>query len=1119
MLFRRLPALIAAVGAALIVAASIVGGLGIGASHSTAAGAAVPVPTGNDAVITVRTVGDRTAAGDPTPLAGVVLGLAPDNNTGQGFHTTCTSDADGDCSFVVPDTEIGGANRDVRFVVGQNAAPAGWDPISSVALPNGAGRISAAGYAFETGPQLRAGQTYRSGQDFMVDTGVNDPRDASGVWVTPRADDPLTRQCGLQIALAIDMTDANPPTAAVEVVDAIGALNQPSVVSLFPFAPGTVTTPPPAPRLLLPVNNPAQARQVDTIIDSFRHVGSDVVDWDSVLRRIAEQPEHYDAAMLISDRYPTTSHDAPPGIVRVRPLEDAVLSANELKAGGTWIAGLAPDNALAAGDLHDIAGPDANDVHTGDPTPWLNGHVLPIVDNDCQKPLTIVKRLVPFGGTTADATPGAGFAWDATVAGGAQVRPFLPTNAAGQTQATVQVPSAASRASVTLTERAHAGYAPFRVGGATATCTRTDTGAAVPTTNSGQSGFTVPIAGKFPVRCVVYDRATAASHLTLHNTWVVNGTSYPEGSQPAGLVATPALDGVAVPWGQVGTTGTDQPVISETTDLSARPLCTLVGARLISLDGFAFPGGDALPFRVSALPQAQNTGEITTTVTCTASLTLVATGGAAPWTLRATGPAGAQPGPSGASGAHAAVTPDVRYTLAEFGGDPLYVQSGAWACVALAADGTTLPGYTDGADGGVTVPAGYSVRCTVTNKTSSVVLRAAVVNSAGGSATAADWTLSATPTGSFPGGVGPVSEPGNAGTRLNIRPGTTYLLGADGPAGYTASDWQCATAGSPPTAGATLVTQPGDAVTCTITETQQQAPPPAPRLTLVLSVDNGATGGTAVPSGWTLHASGPVTLDGTSGSAAVTDVSVPAGTYALSADGGPNGYQLSDWTCTGGTGAVTLAAGDVATCTVTATAQPSHLTLGLTIVPPDGGSPADWTLTATGPVTVSGHPGDGAITDATVPIGSYTLNASGPDGATASNWDCNGVASGPSVTLALGDTATCVVTFTAPTKPPTSPTTPTPPTTPTTPTTPSTPTSPTSPTSGGSTHPSTHRSSSTGPGGGSSTGPSAGSSGDHSGSGLADTGVRVAMLLGAGLLLVGLGLVALRVGRTRTARH
>jgi hypothetical protein len=29
----------------------------------------------------------------------------------------------------------------------------------------------------------------------------------------------------------------------------------------------------------------------------------------------------------------------------------------------------------------------------------------------------------------------------------------------------------------------------------------------------------------------------------------------------------------------------------------------------------------------------------------------------------------------------------------------------------------------------------------------------------------------------------------------------------------------------------------------------------------------------------------------------------------------------------------------------------------------------------------------------------------------------------------------------------------------------------------------------------------------------------VAMLLGAGLLLVGLGFVALRVGRTRTARH
>ena len=60
-------------------------------------------------------------------------------------------------------------------------------------------------------------------------------------------------------------------------------------------------------------------------------------------------------------------------------------------------------------------------------------------------------------------------------------------------------------------------------------------------------------------------------------------------------------------------------------------------------------------------------------------------------------------------------------------------------------------------------------------------------------------------------------------------------------------------------------------------------------------------GGTAVPTAWTLAAGGPTPISGTSGSTAVTNAPVNAGTYTLAETGGPAGYTAGPWTCTGGT--------------------------------------------------------------------------------------------------------------------------------------------------------------------------------------------------------------------------
>jgi hypothetical protein len=86
-------------------------------------------------------------------------------------------------------------------------------------------------------------------------------------------------------------------------------------------------------------------------------------------------------------------------------------------------------------------------------------------------------------------------------------------------------------------------------------------------------------------------------------------------------------------------------------------------------------------------------------------------------------------------------------------------------------------------------------------------------------------------------------------------------------------------------------------------------------LTLQKVVSN-THGGTAVATDWTVRAIGPATL---SGAGSASSPGLPTGTYALS-EGGPPGYSASSWVCVGGSqsGAnITLAGGDVVTCTIT----------------------------------------------------------------------------------------------------------------------------------------------------------------------------------------------------------
>ena len=300
------------------------------------------------------------------------------------------------------------------------------------------------------------------------------------------------------------------------------------------------------------------------------------------------------------------------------------------------------------------------------------------------------------------------------------------------------------------------------------------------------------------------------------------------------------------------------------------------------------------------------------------------------------------------------------------------------------------------------VRAGAVIACNVTNERQpTLTLVKSVTNDNGGTNVVADFTLTATGATTITGTSGTAAV-----TNAQLSVGT-YTLSESGAAlaNYTAGTWSCPTATMPTATTVTLAA--GQNITCTITNNDR------PRLTLLKSVTNN-NGGTAADTAFTLTATGPITVSGTEGAAAITNASINAGTYVLS-ETGPAGYAAGAWSCVGGTLAganLTLAQNQNATCTIVNDDIAPVLTLIKTLTNNNGGTSAlrDFQLTATGPTTITGPSGAVAVTSVPVNAGTYTLTETGPAGYAASAWVCTaGTLTGNSLVLALGQTATCTI--------------------------------------------------------------------------------------------------------------
>jgi hypothetical protein len=376
--------------------------------------------------------------------------------------------------------------------------------------------------------------------------------------------------------------------------------------------------------------------------------------------------------------------------------------------------------------------------------------------------------------------------------------------------------------------------------------------------------------------------------------------------------------------------------------------------------------------------------------TGTLTLRKIVSGGTAlptAWTLTATGPTAGMTGTDGAAAITNRAVDTGEYTLNETGTVAGYTNGTTWDC------GTKGAAVTK-----VTVGPAESVICTITNTrdTASLTL---VKNVSGGSADPTSWTVAATGEA----GTGPTVITGAGGATNAAAPTGSYALSETGTvAGYTnGTTWNC---GTGRTAVTSVTLAKGENVRCTITNTRDTG-----TLTLLKIV----SGGNQSITSWTLTATGPTTgVTGTSGASAVTNAPVATGEYSLAETGTIFGYTNgTTWDCgTKGTALtkVTVGKGENIACSITNTRDTAKLTLVKSVA---GGTAAanSWTLTATGPVAITGA---GGASSATAPTGIYALTETGTvaNYVNGTTWDCGPKGSAiTSVALDKGDDVTCTI--------------------------------------------------------------------------------------------------------------
>ena len=454
---------------------------------------AIPAPTSTTAVITVKVGGDRAANGTVLPLQGVRLALhgagtatgggggangvasvvPAQGNVGSAYSaawswTRCTSDANGDCSFVIPiragsTPSATGVAQDTRFWVVQESAPSGWYTNPSARV----GHSSAAPervwqYRFRTDTQLRAGVTYSSqtpmywttttratGESCGLDAvdpcyldwqgtaadpdrgfmrnRLNSNREGwyasnngrtTGVWAQSRTNPEMIGDCPIDIALIADTSGSlranndlpKLQAAMAAFVDAFRGTK--TRMALFSFAnrsPSVYASNHPT---LLPVTTASQATTFKNQWASWADGGG--TNWDEgFAAAAADSSPDYDLAILLTDGNPSVIRDnsgvGASAYTSFQDIDAGVFSANSLKAKGTRVIGLgigAGFTAASEVNLRAVSGTTKGvDYFRAADFDEATEALVELAQQSCTSSIGVQKLIVPEGGTIEDAVP------------------------------------------------------------------------------------------------------------------------------------------------------------------------------------------------------------------------------------------------------------------------------------------------------------------------------------------------------------------------------------------------------------------------------------------------------------------------------------------------------------------------------------------------------------------------------------------------------------------------------------------------------------------------------------------------------------------------------------------
>lgn len=547
---------------------------------------AVPAPDRNTAVITVKVGGDRAANGAVQPLAGVRLALhgagtpstsgnwADPNMPTQGQSgarynpawswTSCTSDADGDCSFVIPirngstPTETGVA-RNTRFWVVQEASPEGWyaNPQLRVGGYNATPEMLW-DYRFRTDSELRPGVVYSSTAAMPLNSRTSDPDTyfmrnrpslnsegtysanvsrTTGVWHQSRNNPNDIGVCPTNVALISDtsgslgaqgMSDMKNTMSAF--VDAFrGTSVRMSAFSFSLVSPGYYASNHPEP---LSIGDPEQAAKFKEQYAGWAQSGP--TNWDSGFSTVANSGTNYDLALILTDGNPTVNGSHPdPRASAFNALQDVdagVFSANQLKAQGTRILGLGVGPGFtSAGErnLRAVSGPvQGHDYFRASTFAEATEFLTELVKRSCGGSVSVQKLIVPEHGSADDAVPApAGWEFSASASAGATVAgaPAQVTGdaSAGKVQFGLRYGKASRTGAVEIHERQQDGFAVFPIDGKNAVCTNPQSGAPVSVENAGDDelpGFSLNTTESEHIECKIYNRVVSPANITVHKS-------------------------------------------------------------------------------------------------------------------------------------------------------------------------------------------------------------------------------------------------------------------------------------------------------------------------------------------------------------------------------------------------------------------------------------------------------------------------------------------------------------------------------------------------------------------------------------------------------------------------